>query len=162
MRSAALLVMALFIAAPLAAQAPELRPGVRVRLTQYGSNGTVVGEIVRLTADSMVVATSQGRASVSRPWITRLDVSTGRRRNVVGSLTAGVLGGGAVGAAVMVAGGDGGAAYLGAAGGGVAGGLAGLIWGVATRREHWVTASKPVALIPMVESNGRLGLSLHF
>ena len=79
------------------AMAP-LQPGARVRVTLAGEKPRV-GIFVARRADTLIVRWPEFANTISLPLsgISRLDVSTGRHRNVVKGMVLGTVGAGAVG-----------------------------------------------------------------
>jgi hypothetical protein len=101
---AALLVLLLArphaLAGQTAATATALLPGARVRIARAGEKPRVA-IVVAHTADTLQVRWPEFANTVALPLagISRLDVSTGRHRNVVKGMVLGTVGVGALGAA---------------------------------------------------------------
>ena len=81
-----------------ASAAAALVPGARVRIAQPGQESRV-GTLVARAADTLLVQWPEFANAVAVPHdaISRLDVSTGRHRNVVKGAVIGVAAGGAAG-----------------------------------------------------------------
>lgn len=81
-----------------AAPATSLQPGARVRITQAGEKPRVA-IVVDRTTDTLVVRWPEFSNPISLPIsrISRLDVQTGRHRNVLKGMAIGTLGAGAAG-----------------------------------------------------------------
>jgi hypothetical protein len=166
-----------------AAQAASIQPGARVRITHAGQNPRIAVVVAR-SADTLLVRWPEYTNAVAVPFaeISRLDVSTGRHRNVLKGAVVGTLSAGAVGAVL-------GAAtytpcesteFLGcflaptsaaesAAVGGVVGGVLGLIVGSLVglpARDDWRRVSLDEQRVAVaVTPRGRgtdLGVSLRF
>ena len=79
----ALLVFALVVPPGMEAQAPELAVGARVRVTSPRHHfNRDVATVTELRGDSIVLTSKMGTRAVALSNVTRLDVSTGTRRNV--------------------------------------------------------------------------------
>jgi len=102
---AALLVLLLALPDSLvgqaAAPASPVVPGARVRITRAGEKPRVA-IVVAHSADTLLVRWPEFANAVALPLteISRLDVSTGRHRNVVKGMVLGTVGVGALGAAL--------------------------------------------------------------
>jgi len=114
MRHATILV-AILAFVPLAsatAQVP-VRPGARVRVTGHfcqplyscvgGSPQQYVGTLVTWEADTLVVQSNRDTLAVPVDFVTRLDVSRGRKTNTANGAGIGFLLGGLVGAVIVYA-----------------------------------------------------------
>ena len=84
-----------------AAPAASIQPGTRVRITNAGGKPRV-GIVVAQTADTLLVRWPEIANTTSLPLsgISRLDVSTGRHRNVAKGMLLGTASVGALGAVV--------------------------------------------------------------
>lgn len=104
-RMIAVLLLVLFARSePLIGQGTTpaaLAPGARVRITQAGQQPRVA-TVVAHTRDTLLVRWPDLTNTVAVPVaeISRLDVSTGRHRNLVKGMVLGTVGGAAVGALV--------------------------------------------------------------
>ena len=102
---AALLVLLLArpdaLVSQAAAPASRVAPGARVRITRTGEKPRVAIAVAH-TADTLLVRWPEFANDVALPLaeISRLDVSTGRHRNVVKGMVLGTAGVGALGAAL--------------------------------------------------------------
>jgi hypothetical protein len=142
----ALLLSAAPLSQPIAAQQPAIPDsGARVRI--WTPTGRVVGDLVRLSTDSIVLTpamTTPGR-SWPREAVRRLQVSGGRR----GHLWIGLAAGTALGFAAGVIAADASDDQLGAGAVGVGvwlgGTVAGGVVGALIRTERWTPAAWPAA-----------------
>lgn len=164
MRTVHLLLLAAFTTlAPMAAPAQTLPPGSLVRLSVEGERGTQRGNLVRVTADSVIVTSWEGNSlRYPRSRVKRVEVGT--REGETENEAVGIVLGGASG---LLAG-----AYFGAAatsgfkslaagvGGGIAGGFLGAVIGGGIGHImtplHW----EDVELEPSVGIRTR-GLAMH-
>lgn len=163
--------------------APGVVPGARVRITQLGEKPRIA-VVVAGNTDTLLVRWTELTDTVAVPLaaIARLDVSTGRHRNVLRSAMVGTLAVGTAGAVL------GAATYQpcnsteafgcfleptsrgeSAAMGGVVGGVLGLVVGTLVglpRREGWHQVSLDARRVAVaITPRGRgtaLGLSLQF
>ena len=87
-----------------AQSASSIRPGTRVRITQTGQKARVA-TMVSTGTDTVLVrwAETTGAVAVPLAEVSRLDVSTGRHRNLVKGAVLGTLGGAALGAVAAAA-----------------------------------------------------------
>jgi hypothetical protein len=166
-----------------AAPAASLQPGTRVRITQPGQQPRIAA-VVTGSGDTLFVRWPEFANTTAIPLaeVSRLEVSTGRHRNVlkgalVGTLSAGAVGG-VLGAAtyapctsteafgcLLEPAGRGESALLGGVVGGVLGLIVGTLVGLPSR-EGWQrmpldTRRVSVAVTPRASSTG-LGLSVRF
>ena len=152
------------------ASPPSLAPGTTVRAT-VSAGQRVVGTVVKLDADSLVLAQTTTTLRIATSSVTKLEVGYARARTTPTLIGAGLgaLVGGAVGAAVGgstkpsatgdYVGSETDAAtglFFGAAGGAVLGGIAGFNW----PRWRWREASlRRVGVLP----HGRgVGITIGF
>lgn len=170
-------VACLFVVPHLEAQLSHpVGPGTRVRVTT-ASAGSRSGEVVALTADSVVIAQSATRDTIGfhRAKISRLEISAGERRNTFKGLGLGVLIGAGTGAILGFASGDekcgeytcfmGDAGFKAGAFGillGVAGGVIGTITGALKKSDRWVIAPELHAIAPIIDARGRFGLAIRY
>jgi len=91
---------ALVAQAKAPAPAASLVPGARVRIATRDEAKSRIAIVVAHTADTLSVRLPEFSNTVAMPLdeITRLDVSTGRHRNMVKGIVAGTVAGGTVGA----------------------------------------------------------------
>lgn len=164
--------MALPAAVP--AQAPWLRPGLRVRVTSPDVTPPVVtGVIGAVSTDSLVLLRRIGardtlRMSVPMAAITKLEVSQGRHSRWQTGLVIGAAAGALTGAVIGAASGEDllftstANAFIGAVVFTPIGGTIGLVAGALTKHEDWeaVPLGRPmVALRP--GPGGRLNLTVR-
>jgi hypothetical protein len=92
------------LVAQSAQTASSIRPGTLVRITQTGQKARVA-TMVSPGTDTVLVRweKSTGTAAVPLAEVSRLDVSTGRHRNLVKGAVLGTLGGAALGAVAAAA-----------------------------------------------------------
>jgi hypothetical protein len=174
MRIALLVVLATILSVPVSAQPSDLTAGARVRLRFQGSSGALVGQVVDLTADSMVVGVDTGRLRFGRASISRIEVSVGAHSHIARGFLKGALVGGALGGVLGYADGDDNCTTATSSSCpwfskrqdkaiidgfllGVVGALVGGVRGSSVTDE-WVTTLQPAALTPVIESNSRSGV----
>ena len=170
-------VASLFVVPHLQAQLSlPVGPGSRVRVT-IASEGSRSGEVIALTADSVVIVRSATRDTIGfrRTEISRLEISAGERRNTLKGLGLGVLIGAGTGAILGFASGDdkcgentclfGDAEFKAGALGivlGVAGGVIGTITGALKKSDRRVIAPELHAIAPIIDARGRFGLAIRY
>ena len=183
LRVATYVVVAVFARSThLEAQADSgLRVGTRVRVTTVGRTATQhEGEILALTSDSLTIRGDDARSlAYRRAEISQLEFSAERYRRPWRGLGFGALIGAGTGIAVGYASGDDHCtstadfgcfitltapqkALVGGTALGVVGGVVGLIVGSLTLSDRWVVASQNSGVVPIVDPNRRLGLSVRF
>ena len=158
-----------------------LRVGARVRVTTVELPATRHdGAVVSLTSDSLTIRGDDARSfAYRRADISQLEVSAERYRSPWKGLGFGALIGAGTGAAIGFASGDDKCTstadfgcYLtltapvkAAVEGvvlGVVGGVVGLIIGSVNRSDRWVVASQNTGFVPIIDRNGRFGISASF
>jgi hypothetical protein len=169
---AALAVLPVFT---LAAQAPPLSVGHRVRLKTDSSSQWLMGTLVTADEDSLGlrVADNAPSISVARRNVSQFEVSypghSNAGRGALIGLTIGALGGAIVGGVssecqpnkLCIVGPEAGA-VVGAVLFGGAGALLGAGIGAATRSDNWVSESLGRARVTLVPRGAGLALSLTF
>jgi hypothetical protein len=86
--------VALATAVPgVAADAPSLAPGSRVRLTMAGAGGRVVGTLSAADDAKLMVLREDRTIVIPRDQLARMEVSRGRRRHALKGMLIGALGG---------------------------------------------------------------------
>lgn len=175
MRCALLLILALFLPAPISAQAPTIPPGTRVRV-ETQQRARVDGTLMSQSSDSIIVATPRPlRTAVASGDVTRIAVSKGRS-HVQGALRGMKIGAAIVGGAAtfMV-----GAAYFGgrteessivplyafAVSGAAVGAMSGAAFGGMLGAEKWSTvysAAMRVSVRPFQSRVPGVGVSIRF
>lgn len=149
---------------PVAAQAPPIEPGTRVRVTISDRGIRHVGALRAVHSDTLVLDTLR----LVRTAITRLEVSPGRRGHAALGAAIGAVGLGVVGAVVGYeicqaadCGDDADGAMLGGGAGVVLGGLIGLGVGALIKTDRWEETSLERLRVSFTRrSGGPLGLSV--
>lgn len=150
--------------------AAQVRPGQRVRIRSTAVDSLVVGTLTTISADSLVVQTTDGTRSLGTRTVQRIDVSqgmghAGRQGAKIGALVGGLAGALGGFASHQECSAEGSCFFdeplpeiLGAGvAGALAGAGAGFLIGLTQRRERWQPAALAVAVTP-----ARVELSLRF
>lgn len=178
-RSAPFALALVLCAAPMRAQSGTLpvQLDTRVRLWQAGSSAPLRGSLARFDDDSIELHTPDGRVTVARAEVRRLDVGRGIHANTGRGFRRGALIGAGAGAALGILAWSQekpddwytyGAAWIpvGALGGASWGALIGAVVGAASHSEHWERVQLDASrLEPVARRRGsrtELGLAIQF
>ena len=176
--AAAVQIAGLFVHPHLQAQqSTSVGIGSRVRLTVDSVGLRRSGKVVALTRDSLMIAPFDEKTTIGfrRDEVSRLEISSGQRRNTLKGLGLGLAIGAGTGALLGFASGDdkcgaqtcflGDAGFKAAALGiflGALGGVSGTVKGALTTSDRWVTIAESTAIVPVIDARGRLGLALRY
>lgn len=161
----ALTVCTASVGALLAQQPLPIRSGPRVRVS--GAElpaGKVVGNLSRLDGDTLVV----GRTRIPAQWVSRVEVSAGRRSHWLAGMGIGALVGATFGAIAEAAAdphctNKSVCVPFAAAAFGVLGMPVGLLVGLFVRTDRWQdTTLDQLRIVPFSEESGRFGLTVSF